>query len=169
MADKYKLADSIFYEHSVNAPRGGRHATLDTYVPLLERELVSIGVSMPHHKRLFHRFHRELLTLLSPETARFRTTRGGTSGADGIYPLLEDSVRLLYNLLKDRLRKNASISIDNPELYSLVRRAESTEAYFESLKQQNIISTSLRIEDVSNEYLGRLISLAMLLEEIAKS
>lgn len=166
MADKYKLADRIFYEYSVNAPRGTKHSIIDTYIPLLDREAVSIGVNLPHHKRLLHRFHREMLSSLNPEAAGFNTTRGGMSGADGLYPLLKDVIKVPLHLLHAQLKQGASTSINNPRLYSLTRQAKQTKNLFEILKKEKIISEKLSITDVDDKYLGRLITIAMLLERI---
>lgn len=169
MPDKYKLADLIFYEYSVNAPTGGRHDIMDSYTPLLDRELVSIGVNVPGHKRLLHRFHREVITLLCPEAAKFNTTRWGMSCATGLQSLLKDLVKVLWHSAQAQLIQGTSVSKDNPKLYSLVRGSKRTKELFDNLKQQKIISERIKPENVSNKYLGRLITVSMLLEEIDSS
>lgn len=167
--NKYKLADLIFYEYSVNAPRDGRHNVLDSYIPLLERELVSIGVNLPLHKRLFYRFHRELMTPLSAEAAKFKTTRDGRACATGLQSLLKDSLIFLRHSIQSRMGQTMSVSKDNPALYSRVRASKRAKELFDILKQYRIILDRVVPESVDDKYLDRLVTVSMLLEEMDRS
>jgi asparagine synthetase B (glutamine-hydrolysing) len=167
--DKYKLADLLFYEYSINSLRSGRRKIIDFYDPILDRELVSIGIHLPFQKRLFHSFHRELITRLCPEAAKFNTTRGNMSCASGLPSLLKDLGRVFCHSVRARIKQGAGVTKYNPELYSLVRRAKRTKDLFDNLKQQKIVAEEIKPENISNKYLGRLITVAMLLEEIDKS
>jgi len=75
--DFYKMSDQIFYEYSVRAPRGFNQRSTIAYTPLLERNMVKLGINIPGKKRLFHIFYREIVTFLNPEIAKIKTNRGG--------------------------------------------------------------------------------------------
>ncbi|WP_421773000.1 asparagine synthase-related protein [Gracilimonas sp.] len=55
------------------------NSIIPTYSPLLEEELLSVGYNLPRSQRFFNRFHRHVITRLTPGISRIRTSDGGMS------------------------------------------------------------------------------------------
>ncbi len=148
---------------------------LPCYAPYLEPSAASIGYHLPRRDRFFENFHRRNITHYSPDAARIRTTQSGITVSSEPSAVAGDLYKYLGNkgfrlarkaaekMFKRRFSKNIPTS---PQLYATMRRHEAAEKAVDRLREFGIIARHLKIEGISDGYLGRTISLAMLLEWI---
>jgi len=165
----YKMADQIFYEYSVRAPRGFNQRLITTYAPLLEKNIVKLGINVPEKERLFHIFYRKIVTSLDPRMAKIRTNRGDFTMHSGTYYITTDILKMfLMNTLKKFFKKK-KIEVTNPEIYSVVRNFTQTKNLLELLKSYKIINKNVELKNIDNRYLGRLVSLGKLIKYIGEN
>jgi len=165
----YKMADQIFYEYSVRAPRGFNQRLITTYAPLLEKNIVKLGINIPEKERLFHIFYRKIVTSLDPRMAKIRTNRGDFTMHSGTYYITTDILKMfLMNTLKKFFKKK-KIEVTNPEIYSVVRNFTQTKNLLELLKSYKIINKNVELKNIDNRYLGRLVSLGKLIKYIGEN
>jgi len=55
-------------------------------------------------------------------------------------------------------------SPDNRDLYMALRNSKISSKYLKILKEYSILDGDLKLEDVSNQYLGRIITLGKIIE-----
>ncbi|MBE3128507.1 MAG: hypothetical protein IMZ60_02385 [Actinobacteria bacterium] len=160
--DFYKMADQIFYEYSVRAPRGFNQRLTVTYAPLLEKNIVKLGINIPGKERLFHIFYRKIITSLDPEIAKIKTNRGGSTMSSKIYYIITDILKMfLTNIFQKK-----TPGTTNPKIYRTVENFTETKNLFKILKNYEIINRKTEPENIDNKYLGRLITLGMLIKYI---
>ncbi|MCK4394312.1 hypothetical protein KAX17_15535 [Candidatus Bipolaricaulota bacterium] len=152
---KYELADRIFYEYSVRAPRGFGCRMIRRYVPHLDPDLVAIGVHLPMQDRLRHGFYRKILSKVNPELANMPTTRNGMSVARGA----KGTVRDVLGIIHWQLSKARTSAKDSPQLYSCLRALPEIEGVLASMKNYDVINSDIRVNEIRDVHLGRLVTL----------
>lgn len=152
---KYELADRLFYEYSVRAPRGFACRIIHQYVPYLDPELVTIGTHLSQQNRFRHGFHRKILSKLSPKLANLSTTRAGLSMAIGGRGIIRDGI----GILRRQLSHGKIIAKDDPKLYLYLRARPEIEDVLVSMKDHSIINPDIHLDEISDLYLGRLVTL----------
>ena len=162
--NKYELADRIFYEYSVRAPRGFGCRIANSYAPHLDPELVAIGVRLSFLNRFRHQFYRKILSKINPGIAKLSTNRGGMSEIAGVRGLVRD----VLGMARWKLSKDKGVPKENPQLYSSLRELTETKEALASLKDFNIIAKDITLKDINNAYLGRLITLFKVLKIVAE-
>ena len=167
--DFYKMADQIFYEYSVRAPRSFNQRLIPTYNPLLERNIVKLGINIPKRDRFLHIFYRKIVTSLDPEIAKIKTTRGDFTISSKIHHITKDILRTFPANLFKKFFKNRVLGSINPEIYHIVRNLTETKNIFRLLKKYKIIDRNLEPKNINNRYLGRLLSLGKLIKYIDKN
>lgn len=166
-ANKYRTADKNFYEYSVISPRGSGHRIINHYHPLLDWQIVILGINLPWRKRFFHNFYREIITSINPEVARLTTDRGGMTTSTEFIPFLKELKNLqFYYLKKIKIKKSVKIPSTNPELYSKTRKTKEIKKIIKLLKTHEILHSDIDLNDINNRYLGRLLTLGKVLKRL---
>ena len=161
----YRLADRLFFEYSVRAPRGFGARILPSYSPLLDVNFVCVGINLPWHQRFLHRFYRKVLWQVNPQLTQIPTNRGGMT----LQPRRE-LIELLGGLqaLKKR-RQDSAIPKDDPLLFESLRRSPEIARAFDDLKAWKILADDVAVCQIPDRYLGRLITLWITLDLVRGS
>ena len=168
--DFYKMADQIFYEYSVRSPRGFNQRLIKNYNPLLERNIVKLGINILNKERFSHIFYRKIVTSIDPKIAKIKTTRGASTMHSGIYYIIKDTLKMfLINNMFKKLFKKREVAITNPQIYKAVKNSSNIKNLFLLLQKYKIINEKIKPNNIDNKYLGRLITLGMLIKYIEKS
>jgi len=158
--EAHRLADRLFFEYSVRAPRGFGARILPSYNPLLDVNFVRVGINLPWHQRLLHRFYRKVLWRLNPRLTRIPTNRGGMT----LQPRRE-LVELLGGL-KALIKRHQKpvIPINDPILFESLRRTPEVVRAIDDLKAWKILADNVAVNQIPDRYLGRLITLWITLD-----
>ena len=174
-----KTYDTIYYYFKIQEMTG-RFATntinhyLNLYIPLLDPDLVAVGFNLPRRQRFFNLFHRSLLYRLNPQVANIRTTEGVTASLAPA-ALTRDITRYIGNKSKRALKKVSQRlwgqtrfqdNPDHPDLRRAIFRRRLTDEMLTSLKDHGIINPDLSKDEVNLRYLGRILTLGLLLDEL---
>ncbi len=169
--------DQIYYNYSMQH-NAGRLITsgnyfFDIYSPLLEREVVKLGYQLPRRKRFNNQFHREVITNINSSIASIETTEGGMTVSAEFNHKLNDNMKYVLNKSK-RLTKKVGQKIlkqtflaeryHHDKLFEHVRQLDLVQHSVELLKEEKILNPNLKVNDINNHHLGRIISLALLFE-----
>ncbi|QRG66225.1 asparagine synthase-related protein [Brevibacillus choshinensis] len=171
-----KTYDNIYYHYRMKSIAGkyltAANYVLPTYAPLLDEELVRFGFQLTRKERIFNRFHRKTITQLNPEVSKVRTSEGGISVSTQRLEVAKDirkyvvsyTKRLMGMLGRKVLKKSySSESPEHPELFTVIRQLRHTHHSINLLKEVHILHHDLRIDQIHNQHLGNLISLATLI------
>jgi len=158
-ASKHELADRIFYQYSLRDPRS---SIINHYSPYLDPDCIAIGVNLLKRDRFRHRFHRKVISRLNPQLANLSTARIGMSMAKGSVGIMRDIFGVIYWRMSMANKRYGSL--DNPELYSCLRRLPEAKNALAGLKDYDIVEASITLEEISNIHLGRLVNLFMVLQ-----
>lgn len=151
----YRLADRLFFEYSVRAPRGFGARILTSYNPLLDANFVCVGINLPWHQRFLHRFYRQVLWPINPQLARIPTNRGGMT----LQPRRE-LIELLGGLQAwMKSRQKSAIPKEDPALFETLRRIPEVARVVDDLKAWRVIADDVSVNQIPDRYLGRLITL----------
>ncbi|MGN8224557.1 asparagine synthase-related protein [Gracilimonas sp. BCB1] len=143
------------------------NSIIPTYSPLLESELLSIGYSLPRSTRFFNRFHRQVITKLTPGISQVRTTDGGMSVSSSppfvardIFKFVKTKTARVLALLSKRAEKQ------KPDLPMLIE--ERLKKSISLLKEADIFSKSAPEDyhEISRILWGRILTLGFVLEKI---
>lgn len=171
--------DRIYYSYKMREC-GGRSATnysrqIHCYAPYLEREVVAFGYQLPRTQRFFNNFHRQMITRLNPGVARIPTTEGGISVSADVLPISRDLLRYVsdkFSRLTNKLgqkvfdRGHRRGNFDAADFTTSVREVSTRRRTLERLKDLGILSPAVQLNQVNTDYLGRMLSLDMLLEKL---
>lgn len=161
--------------------KAGRYLTsnsqfLGCYAPFLDLDIATIGFSLPRFERFFNIFHRKVITKFNTPIAMIPTTEGGISASykttyiiKDLHKYIADKMSRLLIKINQRFLNKSPDNIDNPnhkELYNHARKLKVTNGSFKILKDVGILKKNVNIEDIGDEYLGRFISLAKLINYI---
>ena len=163
---RFKIADKIFYEYSVRSPRYVRGNKSILYSPLLERKIVPYGISMNWKERLLARNYRKIITKLKKPIARIKTTKANTSISSEFGYIISDIIKICNELGSNNLRKNKiKLNFDN-RIFAIAKQIVKNNHYIDCLKNIGLLDHDLKIVDIPNKYIGRIITLGMLVEFI---
>jgi len=162
--DRFKMVDKIFYEYSVSSPRYIKGNNFIRYSPLLERKIVPYGINMNWKDRLLARNYRIIITQLNKPIAKIRTTKADTSICAEYKYVIRDIFKIFSKLVNDRLRKRKKILNFDNRIFDLVRQSDKSNYYIKFLKKIGLLDNNLKSNDIPNRYLGRIITLGMLIE-----
>ena len=156
----YRLADRLFFEYSVRAPRGFGARILPSYNPLLDVNFICVGINLPWYQRFLHRFYRQVLWRVNPQLARIPTNRGGMT----LQPRRE-LIELLGGLKAwMKSRQKSAIPKEDPVLFKTMRRIPKVARIVDDLKAWKIIADDVPVSQIPDRYLGRLITLWITLD-----
>lgn len=171
-----KTYDNIYYHYRMKSIAGkyltAANHVLPTYAPLLDEDLVRYGFQLERGERMFNRFHRKIITTLNPAVSKIRTSEGGISVSTQRLEVAKDvrkyavsySKRLMKLLGRKVLKKSySSDSPEHPELFTTIRQLGHTQESVKLLKDLQILHPDLTIDQIHNQHLGNLISLATLI------
>lgn len=174
-----KTYDSIYYYFKMQETAGRFVTTtinhyVNTYIPLLDQDLVAIGYNLPRKQRFFNYFHRSFLHRLNPQIARIRTTEGVTASlAPMSFPIdicryIGNKGKRVFKKIGQRLTDKTWFqdTPDNSDLTQTLLNQQLMNDMLHSLKNHNILIPTLRKEDVPRRYLGRILTLGLLLDEL---
>jgi hypothetical protein len=173
--------DLIYYHFKMRSLVGqfvtNMERIMDFYPPYLERDTVRFGYSLPRSKRFFNYHHRELLTHCNPHVARIRTGEGGMTASAELAHLAADMSRYVVNKVarlgrkfgQKTFRKMWKESADDPRLSDCARTLVRKRRTLEHLKDAQILSPNIQIEDLEQKYLGNVLMLDMLLERLERT
>ena len=158
----YRLADRLFFEYSVRAPRGFGARILPSYHPLLDVYWVYVGINLKWNQRFLHRFYRRILGQVNPQLAKIPTNRGGMTLQPG-----RELIELLGGLkILEKSRQERVASKDDPLLFETLRQIPEVDQAVDDLKAWKIVVDDLSIAKIPDKYLGRLITLWITLDLI---
>mgnify|MGYP006296575163 CR=1 FL=1 len=159
--NKFKFADKIFYEYSVRSPRGFIDNQVINYSPLLDPDLVKIGINLNNYDRFFHRFYRMILDKINSKTASINTNRGNMVMSKGINNIFKDFFNILYSQFKEN-----NIPKNDPELYNYIKKSSKYINIINSLKEYDILNKNINASEIEDYYVGKLINLYKIIEII---
>lgn len=176
LATNTETYDNIYYHYRMKAIAGNfmtaANRVLPSYAPLLDEDLVRYGYQLNRKERMFNGFHRKVITQLNPAVSKIRTAEGGISVSSERLEVAKDVQkyainysRRLMNLLGRKVLKK-SVSQDSPEhprLFAAVRQLRQAQASLELLKEAGILHPHLTLEQIHNQHIGSMITLATLL------
>ncbi len=163
---RFKMADKIFYEYSVRSPRYVRGNKSILYSPLLERKIVSYGISMNWKDRFLARNYRKIITKLNKPIARIKTTKANTSISSEFRYIISDIIKICNKLIYIKIRRNKKMLIFDDRIYVIAKQIVKNNHYIDCLKNIGLLDHDLKIVDIPNNYIGRIITLGMLVEFI---
>jgi asparagine synthetase B (glutamine-hydrolysing) len=167
--------DNIYFNFLIRESAGRMLTThnffIKCYAPLLDPDIVNIGINLPKSQRIFNVFHRKAITQLNPEIARLPTTEGGISSSSELKYFLNDFPRYIADklrrlLIKLDIHKKPTTHLNNPELYNYARKLKVLKDAVEILKENEIIRKDVTPESIEDNYLGTVLSLGMLVKYI---
>lgn len=177
-----KTYDNIYYSYRMKTIAGkfitAANQVVPSYAPLLDHELVRFGFQLKRSERLFNGFHRKVITTLHPEASRVRTTEGGVSVSTQKLAVASDIQKYAVNYSKRflkaigrKLMKKTYFqdSPEHPDLYATVRGLNQTKEAIQLLKEEKILHPLLALEQIHNQHLGSMISLAMLIKHLEQN
>jgi hypothetical protein len=145
------------------------------YAPYLERDVVAFGYQLPRGRRFFNNFHRQTITRLNRNVARIPTTEGGISVSAESSAICRDVARYvsdklsrLTNKLAQRAfnRAHRQGNFDGADIAAAVREVSLRRRTLDRLQDAGIVDSNLRLDQVNTDYLGRMLSLDMLVEKL---
>ncbi|RPJ79724.1 MAG: hypothetical protein EHM20_00525 [Alphaproteobacteria bacterium] len=172
--------DKIAYEYrgkeSIGEDMSIQTRFIKSYTPFMEPELLRIGLNFPRIERFYNIFHRRIITKVNPTVAGIPTTDSGTSASSRLYMLPGDVIKYAYNkglsLTRYTGRKVLKTNFlcpgaDNPDLFRKIRDSSIAQQSVEYLQDEDIISKEISVSDIDNSYMGRIITLAKLLQKLS--
>jgi hypothetical protein len=171
--------DQIYYSYKMREC-AGRAITnnlheMVCYAPYLERDVVAFGYQLPRGRRFFNNFHRQTITRLNRNVARIPTTEGGISVSAESSAICRDVARYvsdklsrLTNKLAQRAfnRAHRQGNFDGADIAAAVREVSLRRRTLDRLQDAGIVDSNLRLDQVNTDYLGRMLSLDMLVEKL---
>lgn len=163
----------------------GRFVTNHTHVlrcypPLMERDAVIYGYQLSRFSRFFDYYFRKTATKCLPQAARIRTTRGYVTLSSELPALAGDAYKYCNDKLirvKRRLeqkyfdgRHRSCGNLDEPlersEQFSTLRRSKIMKLAVARLVDCSILNPAIRVEDMKENYLGTVLTLAMVMDRL---
>ena len=172
--------DNINYNHktqNASAYITAASRFFNCTAPLLELDLARFGFSQKRSTRFFNNFHKEYITKYYPQISKIKTTervRCSSHTKDKIFDvfnyLYDKQIRLTMQILRKTLKKTyLQESPTDKRIYNIVRNFPITDDIENILKKYEIISRDTFLKKVKDQYLGRFISLGMLLERMEQN
>lgn len=161
----HRLADRLFFEYSIRAPRGFGARILPTFNPLLDVQWVHVGINLPWSQRFLHRFYRRILSQLNPRLACIPTNRAGMTLQSG-----RELIELLNGLrMLGRNPQKSLVPKEDPRLFVTLRENPKVARAINELRAWGIIANDVRLDQIPDRYLARLISLWITLDLIQEN
>lgn len=177
-----KTYDNIYYNYRMKTIAGkfitAANHVVPSYAPLLDVDLVRYGFHLKRRERLFNRFHRKVITNLNPEASRIRTTEGGISVSTDKLEVAKDFQKYVANygkrfakILGRKFLKKTYFqdSPEHPDLFATVRNLDRTGIAINLLKEEKILHHNLKMNQIHNQHLGTMISLAILITNLEQN
>lgn len=171
--------DQIYYAYKMREC-AGRAITnnlheMACYAPLLEGDVVAFGYQLPRMRRFFNNFHRQTITRLNPAVARIPTTEGGISVSADRAAMCRDTARYVsdkFSRLRNKIgqrmfnRSHRQGNFDSADIAASVREISLQRQTLDRLRDSGILSSTVQLNQINADYLGRMLSLDMLLEKL---
>ena len=151
---------------------------LDVVAPLLDWRNARVAINLSPWRRFFNGWHRRVLTAHCPKLAALRTTEG-LSVSTEFHHLLPDiagyvrtAIRRAAKKTSQRLRGKAifdtigAASVNNPALAPAVRASGAFASALDALKDAGLFAPALEPADVSDRYVGRVLTLGLFLRHV---
>jgi len=177
LSSNSKTYDNIYYYYKMQTS-AGQYLTISnrifkSYAPLLELELVKFGFNLPRKKRFYNIFHREFISNSCNSISRIRTDAGISCSSVFILMILDlfsYGINLSIRLLKQIFRKVFKKTIfqespNNRQLYPDVRNLDMIDELLIVLKEHNILNENVCKDQLSNNLLGKLITVGLFLKK----
>lgn len=172
--------DRIYYQVKMRDYAGRfltNHCTLmPCYAPYLERELVSIGYNLPRYTRAFNGFHRRMTTLYNPAVAGIETTEGRMTVSVSAKCIASDVPKYLADKSRRLVQKLGFVSApsrsvhespNNPELWNRAKELVTRRHALERLQEYGLLSSTVKVAELTDNYIGTVLSLDLLFEYLA--
>ena len=172
--------DSIYYYYKMQTA-AGYYLTISnrlfkSYAPLIELEMVKFGFNLPRRKRFYNNFHRDFISNSCKPISKIRTDAGLSCSSGTLLKILDLfsygfnlSIRLLKQILRKVFRKTMfQESPTNKQLYPHVRNLGIIDELFLILKEHHILDKNVSKDQISNNLLGKLITLGLFLKKYGK-
>ncbi|HXF12551.1 MAG TPA: hypothetical protein VN517_05325 [Terriglobales bacterium] len=171
--------DRIYYELKMRGFAGrfltNSSAILQVHAPYLDREAVAIGYNLDRSKRFFNRYHRAMITKMSPEAAKIASTEGGMSTSATAFDLSRDLIKYVADRilrLKRKLNQLHGAPVkpvqgpDSADLPLVLRQLAAKRGTIQRLQDYGIVGKTLSSDRIELASLGPLLSLDMLIERL---
>lgn len=156
--NRFKMSDKILYEYSVRTPD-------IRYCPLLERKIVPYGISMDWKDRLLIRDYRKIITKYNKSIAKIKTTRASTSASSEFVYIISDIIKTCNYLIFYKINENKKMLIFDDRIYTIAKKIVINNNYINCLKNINLLDHGLKMVDIPDKYMGRIITLGMLVKD----
>ncbi len=139
---------------------------IDSYSPLLEQSILSIGYNLPKRKRFFNNFHRDIISRLNPEVSKIPTTEGRMSVSNNKFFKSMDAFK--FGMIKTKKLSEKLMSVSSPEKHlrrtinrNIVEELKGSLIFF---KEKGLINKKCRVSDIPENMIGRFLLLNKILE-----
>ena len=116
--------------------------------------------------RLLARNYRKIITKLNKSVSKIKTTKAETSICAEYKYVIRDIIKISIELLSNQLRKNKQILNFDDKIFAFLRQKIKLVIYIKHLKKIGLLHNNLKSNDIPKRYLGRVITLGMLIESI---
>ncbi|MGB5909834.1 MAG: asparagine synthase-related protein [Promethearchaeia archaeon] len=174
-----KVLAKIYYYY-MEAGRTTNAYLIDRYSPLMDRYIIPCGTTLKGgvKNNLYHQFRR---LFIRPWNDRFLYERKVTTSLNRKVAKVRVADALNYNAsssffdqLNGYLKKRVKWAQRNikkgpkyhPEFYSIVKSLPKSSDLMEILKNENILKSDIKVEDIPNSYMGALYTIAKLIDFI---
>ena len=172
-----KVLAEIYYYY-MEAGRTTNAYLIDRYSPLMDRHIIPCGTTLKGgiKNNIYHQFRR---LFIRPWNDRFLYERKVTTSLNRKVAKVRVADALNYNAsssffdqLNSYLRKKVKWAQRNikkgpkfhPEFYSIVKSLPKSSDLMEILKNENILKSNIKIEEIPDLYLGSLYTIAKLID-----
>jgi asparagine synthetase B (glutamine-hydrolysing) len=151
---------------------------MDVEAPFLNARLIALAMRLPPWRRVFMRWHREVISRNCPRLAALRTVDGYTASSRptrllaelGTYAVVQASRvgRKLGEryLGRSLFHKVGELEADAPGYRERLRGSAMLAAAVERLKTQGILRNDLQPDQLRNVHVGRVITMGTLLRHV---
>ncbi|MFX0025162.1 MAG: hypothetical protein ACFE8M_02015 [Candidatus Hermodarchaeota archaeon] len=175
-----KVLAKIYYYY-MEAGRTTNVYLIDRYSPLMDRHIIPCGITLKggvennyynQLKRLFLRpwndrflFERKVTTSLNRKVAKVKVSDALNYNASSAFSdQLQGYIKKRIKWAERHFKLGTS---GNPEFYSVVRSLPKLSEMIELLKNENILKSNIKVEDIPNNYIGGLYTIAELINFVS--
>jgi len=171
--------DRVYYYYKMREV-AGRFLTnslhlLEVYAPYLELDAVRAGHGLSRWRRFFNHYHRDLITRFHAGAAGIPTTEGGMTASSRPSDVTADLTKYVADRCKRLARKAGQKvlhrnlgqeSADHPGLNARLRELVIARRSVQRLQEQGILSSSAAAQTMESRYLGPLLAIDWLSEQL---
>jgi asparagine synthetase B (glutamine-hydrolysing) len=168
--------DNIFY-NVIMADLAGQILTshsnfLKCYAPFLDLDVARIGFNLKRTDRVYNLFHRKEMTRINPTLAKYGTSENEVTVSYDTVDMVSDLPKYFTEKFKRLLIKcnlmhpKDTSSLNAKNFCQNIRNMKTIRHSIDILKDTGIVNKDVQLQDVSDKYLGTLLSLSMLVKYI---